>query len=111
MAPSVVHLVESCSETVDVPRVDHDPRAGPTDECGRIPGRRYCREDRAPGRQVLEDLSGNHWTGPAICIGYEQEQGVGVALQRERDVSRDERDPLHPLLQPEGERVLPVAQA
>src|SRR5215468_4850868 len=63
--------------------------------------RRHRGEDRALGREVLEDLPGGNDRASAVCLGQEQQVGLRVALELQRFAVRQVRKQLEPVAQPE----------
>ena len=73
---------------------------------------RHGREDRRPGGEVLEDLGSDDEAPAALACGDEQEQRVGVALERQRLVAREVGDQLDAVVQPQlgDDRPVTVAE-
>mgnify|MGYP003694605697 CR=1 FL=1 len=58
------------------------PDAGLANQLGSRAVGRHDGEDRPPRREVLEDLPGEDTLAAAACIRDEQQQRLGVALER-----------------------------
>ena len=89
----------------------HDPGSGLTDEIRRGAVGRHSGEDRALGREVLEHLPRQHSPPTSARFGDQQEESIGVALERERLAARHVRMQLEPVTEPERLRPLPIGDA
>jgi hypothetical protein len=96
--------VQLAQRVADAPHVvgrHDDARARLADErSGRAVGR-DDGEDRPPGGEVLEDLSGQDALPAPARIGHEQEERLGVALEPQRFRARRVRDELEPVAEAE----------
>ena len=88
-----------------------DAGAGLADQLRRGPVERDGGEDRTADRDVLEDLAREDALAPAAGVGDEEEQRLGVALERERLGPRRVRQQLEPIAELETRRPLPVGVA
>ena len=73
--------------------------------------RRHGSEDRPLGREVLEHLPGEHALAAAACVGDQEQERLGVALELERRLARRVRDQLELVAEPTLLRPLPVGGA
>ena len=92
---------------VDVVGRDDDAGAGLADQLGSCAVGRDNGEDRAAGREVLENLPREHALAATARVGDEQEQRLRVALVAQRLAARQVVDQLEPVA--ESERVRPLA--
>ncbi len=58
-------------------------------------------EDRPLGRQVLEDLAGQHALATAVRLRDQEQQRLRLALELERTAPRDEVEELEPVAKAE----------
>ena len=89
----------------------HDPGSGLTDEIRRGAVGRHSGQDRALGREVLENLPRQHSAPTSARFGDQQEESIGIALERERLAARHVRMQLEPVPEPERLRPLPIGDA
>ena len=95
---------------VDVVRGDDGAGAGAADERRGLPVGRHHGEDRALGREVLEDLAREHAAPAAVVLRDEEQEGVRVALEREHLFPGAVRDDLDAVAEPEPVRIVLVGR-
>ena len=103
--PARLELPERRAYALDVVRRDHGARARLPDQRRRLSVRRDDGEDGPLGGEVLEDLRGED---APLVLGDEQQERVGVTLEREHLRSGAVGDDLDAISEPKALRVLAV---